>query len=323
MQQKSPAISIIIPAFKAITHIGEAIDSVLEQDAGPIEIIVVDDGSTDGTADFVAQYYPNVCLIRKANGGAATARNAGIRVACGGLLAFLDADDLWLPGKLQAQLRYLAEHPDVQMLCTEFAVWTPDATGQYPPASLARELHTSDQEIDPDGSGWIYHKLLLDTLVWTSTVMMRRTLIESVGLFDERLRLGQDYDYWLRVSRVTPIHRLKRPFALYRQHSASVTARGATINYGAIVVEQAVKRWGLTSPNGVSAPRRQVTQRIANIHFDNGYRHYKQDRPTLALRDFSRSIRFNPWRMHAWVYMVLALFGIPSRKRQNSSSHTV
>lgn len=316
MPQEHPAVSVIIPAFKALVHIGEAIDSVLAQDVEPLEIIVVDDGSPDGTADFVEQHYSSVRLIRKENGGAATARNAGMRAARGELIAFLDADDLWLPGKLRAQINYLDTHPEIQMLCTGFTVWTPDVTGQYPlPASLGLGLDIPDQDIDPDRSGWVYHKLLLDTLVWTSTVMMRRALMEKVGLFDEGLRLGQDYDYWLRASRVTPIHRLKRPFALYRQHAESVTARGATISYGATVVEQAVKRWGLTSPDGASVPRRLIAQRIAQSHFDNGYRHYKQGRSKLALRDFSRSLQSNPWRVHPWVYMTLAFI---SGFRKNS-----
>lgn len=309
MPQEHPAVSVIIPAFKALAHIGEAIDSVLAQDVEPLEIIVVDDGSPDGTADFVEQHYSSVRLIRKENGGAATARNAGMRTARAELITFLDADDLWLPGKLRAQINYMNTHPEIQMLCTGFSFWTPDMTGQYPlPASLKLGLDIPDQDIDPDRSGWVYHKLLLDTLVWTSTVMMRRTLIEEIGLFDESLRLGQDYDYWLRASRVTPIHRLKRPFALYRQHTASATARGATTNYGAIVVEQAVKRWGLTGPDGASAPRRRVAIRIANIHFDNGYRHYKQGYFDLALRDLIRSIQFYPWRRHSWVYLMLAFF---------------
>jgi glycosyltransferase involved in cell wall biosynthesis len=302
-----PSVSVIIPAYNARVHIGEAIDSVLAQGYENLEIIVVDDGSGDGTADFVTQHYPAVQLIRKANGGAATARNAGLRAASGEYIAFLDADDLWLPGKLNAQLRYLTDHPDILMLCTRFTFWLADDQGEFPPPdSLPIDPSIPDNEINPALSGWIYHKLLLDSMVWTSTVVMHRSLFDQLGEFDESLRLGQDYDYWLRAARITPIHTLRRPFALYRQHPASATARGATINYGAIVISKAVKRWGTASPNGESVPRRLVSQRLAGIHFSNGYSHYKHGNYPQAFKDLKHAVLKHPLSAKSWIYLILA-----------------
>src|SRR5690606_20987586 len=131
----SGMVSVVIPAYNVGPHIAEAIESVLAQDYPQVEIVVVDDGSKDDTAEVVATRYPQVSLIRKENGGAATARNAGIRAARGEFVAFLDADDIWLPGKLTAQIDYLRAHPDVAMNCTGFSQWVSDEHGAFPDPS--------------------------------------------------------------------------------------------------------------------------------------------------------------------------------------------
>lgn len=300
-------ISVIIPAYNVTNFIDDAINSVKAQDIRDLQIIVVDDGSTDGTAEQVAAKHPDVELIRKTNGGAATARNSGIAAAKGQYLAFLDADDIWLPGKLSAQLRHLQAEPEIQLVCTGFERWQPTAGGSYPPLEpiIAETNQISATQIDTELSGWIYHRLLLDCYVWTSTVMLRRSLLETIGTFDESLRLGQDYDFWLRASRVTAIHMLRRPMALYRQHPNSATVRGATVNYGARVITRAVKQWGYSSPNGERVPHKQVRDRIAGIHFALGYRHFAQNEYRLAMRDFSSSLTRSPWQPRAWAYVLL------------------
>lgn len=316
MPSDTPSVSIIIPAYNASAHIVETLESVFAQHYEPMEIIVVDDGSSDGTAELVAKAYPSVRVIRKQNGGAASARNAGIRIATGDYIAFLDADDFWLPGKLHAQYRYFQAHPEVRLLCTDFAVWRANEHGFFaPPSTLAIDDSICDDEIDVTRSGWLYHKLLMDCTVWTSTVMMHRSLVEEVGEFDESLRLGQDYDYWLRASRTTPIGTLQRPFAFYRQHPESATKRGASVNYGAIILSNALQKWGTSSPNGESIPRQQVLKRIADIHFSNGYHHYQRGTHYLALRELWHSLLMKPFRVKTWTYLVLASIGAAVSQR--------
>ena len=138
-----------------------------------MELLVVDDGSTDDSVEVVARYGDALTLIRQANAGAAVARNTGMRARRGRYIAFLDADDVWLPGKLDAQLAHLEQHPDVSLCCTRWDRLHPDSSGTYIP------------EIDkPDRKAWhgasyskvTYADLLLDCHVWTSTVMVRREL---------------------------------------------------------------------------------------------------------------------------------------------------
>ena len=307
MHRDPPKVSVIVPAYNARAHIGEALDSIHGQGYDNLEVIVVDDGSQDGTADHVETGWPWVQVIRKENGGAASARNAGLRNASGDLIAFMDADDLWLPEKLHIQTQFLQQHPEAAIVCSGFKVWQPSEAGVYPsPDKLETGIKASDSAINPEYSGWIYHKLLLDSFVWTSTVMMRRSLVEQVGEFDESLRLGQDYDYWLRVAQISQIHTLQRPLALYRQHAQSATARGARINYGAKVLTMALERWGTASPNGASIPRRQVLHRIANIHFANGFHHYRLGDFRLARPAFANAVRMNPMQARWWPYLFLA-----------------
>ena len=112
-----PLVSVVMPAYNAGPYIEQAIRSVLEQDYPNIELIVVDDGSKDGTPEAVeALFGDRVRVLRQKNGGPAAARNLGIRASNGTLLAFLDADDVWLPGKLQAQVSYMLAHPDIGLV---------------------------------------------------------------------------------------------------------------------------------------------------------------------------------------------------------------
>lgn len=303
----SGLVSVVIPAYNVGGHIGEAIGSVLSQDYPAIEIIVVDDGSKDDTAEVVATGFPQVILIRKANGGAATARNAGIQQAQGEFVAFLDADDIWLPGKLKAQVNHLRAHPEVEMNCTAFSQWTSNAEGVFPdPLSVVPDqTSVADDAIDRENSGWAYHKLLLRNFVWTTTVMMRRSLIDKIGLYDESFRLGQDYEYFLRASRETEVHRLARVFALYRQHPGSATARGIDYNYAARIIEGARQKWGLMSPNGEGISEREFRERLHKIHFMCGYLFLQRDNPATAFREFRLAVRDKPLHLKSWAYAAL------------------
>jgi glycosyltransferase involved in cell wall biosynthesis len=309
-----PDVSVVLPAYNVREHIGEAIDSVLAQGIEAMEIIVVDDGSHDGTADFVAEHYPAVRLYRKANGGAATARNLGMQQARGRYVAFLDADDVWLPGKLRIQLGYLEQHPDLRLVCGGFSFWLPDDSGSFTdPAAAYPAITTAAPE--PEHSGWLYHKLLLANFVWTSTVVMRRSLIEEIGLYDESLRLGQDYDYWLRASRVTPIHRLGGVMALYRKHDNSATMRGnSQVNHAARVLRSAVARWGLASPDGMAISERALCDRLYQIHFSAGFGCYRNGRYQRAVREFRECLRERPLCFKSWAYLLLSAVGVAVSK---------
>src|SRR5690242_3384038 len=138
MQARAPLVSIVIPAYNCGDFIRDALDSVVGQDYPAVEVLVVDDGSTDDTCGIVTSYGSTVTLVRQSNAGAAVARNEGMRRARGEYVALLDADDVWLPGKLKAQVGHLQSHADIAMCCTRWSLLHPDAAGRYrferPPA---------------------------------------------------------------------------------------------------------------------------------------------------------------------------------------------
>jgi glycosyltransferase involved in cell wall biosynthesis len=268
MTMADPTVSVVIPCYNAEPYIAATIRSVLAQDLPGMEIIVVDDGSSDRSLDLVREQFPAVRVVTQANQGVAAARNHGLRLARGEWVAFVDADDIWLPGKLKAQFDEMAAIPGCRMSYTAWQVWP--SVAAEPGADYLAQLEgtAADRKRWSGASGWIYPQLLLDCVVWTSTVLARRALFDEIGGFDTTLRIGEDYDLWLRASRVTPIHRVARPYALYRTHPASITRSLPTDNYRARVIGRALANWGMRSPDGSSADKAAVRRLLAKSWSD-------------------------------------------------------
>ncbi len=284
-----PLVSVIVPAHNDAAFIGAAIESVLAQDYRPVEIIVIDDGSSDATVQTAAAYGDPVRVIEQANSGAAVARSRGMEAARGALIAFLDADDYWLEGKLSAQVAHLERHPEVGAVYSRWAQWywpqTPD-----PHTVVSPDVSGRPPGIDAAESGWIYSRLLLDCTVHTSTAILRREIVERVGAFDARLRKGQDYDYWLRCSRITQFHKLDRPLSLYRIRSDSITRRVSPTNYGALVIEGAVAKWGRTGPDGSRTNVFSLARRRAQLWRDFAHSQLSSGDAGLAVSAAARSL---------------------------------
>ncbi|WP_038059512.1 glycosyltransferase [Thioalkalivibrio sp. ALJT] len=306
----SPLVSVIVPACNCADFLEETLQSIVDQDYPHLEIIVIDDGSTDDTAAVARGFQGPVQLLQTAqpSSGAGASRNVGLRAARGDLIAFLDGDDVWLPGKLQAQIECLRAHPECAMVASEFALWSPDENGMWrAPGAFARETGEEDpQALDPERSGWIYHRLLLDTIVWTGAVVMRRELVETVGQFREDLRLAQDYDYWLRASRLSPVLTLARSFALYRRHPQSATRKWAPVNYAASVLETAIQTWGLNSPDGQGITQRELRNRRFGLHFSMGYNLFHSGDRAAAAPSFLEAGRNQPTYWRTWPYLFLS-----------------
>ncbi|MEK8053345.1 glycosyltransferase [Ideonella sp. DXS22W] len=266
-----PAISVVIPAYNASSFLPTTLRSVLSQEGFELDVIVVDDGSSDDTAASIRKGYPQVRLLQQSNAGVAAARNHGLAQAQHEWVAFVDADDVWLPGKLQAQWAQLQRQPEAQMGYTAWRVWHTDDI--EPAADLLLDVVQAGLAGDAaqhfaGASGWIYPELLADCVVWTSTVLARRSLLLDLGGFDAGLRIGEDYDLWLRASRLTPILRVPRPLALYRHHGSNITHRVPERNFKGEVVGRALARWGYTGPDGRQADRRLVDAGLARSWAD-------------------------------------------------------
>ena len=189
---------MILPTFNRAWSLQKAIDSVLSQEYTDMETIVVDDGSTDDTPAQLSSYGTRIRVIRQTNQGVSAARNTGIRAARGDLITLLDSDDAWLPGKLKAQVDFFNTHPEA-LICQTEEIWIRHGKRVNP-----KHRHKKHR-------GMIFERCLPLCLISPSAVMMRRTLLDEVGLFDEQLTACEDYDLWLRITWKYPVDLIDEP----------------------------------------------------------------------------------------------------------------
>lgn len=197
-----PKVSVIIPVYNRAWCVAEAVGSVLDQDFSDFELIVVDDGSTDDTPRVLATF-PQIKMIRTENRGVSAARNLGVAHARGRLIAFLDSDDLWLPGKLRIQSGFMENSPGCRICQTE-ETWIRNGVRVNP-----KKRHKK-----PDGE--IFFRSLELCLVSPSAVMMEKSLFDETGGFDEDLPACEDYDLWLRIGRTHPVPLIPKALTIKR-----------------------------------------------------------------------------------------------------------
>ncbi|WP_017317899.1 glycosyltransferase family 2 protein [Mastigocladopsis repens] len=201
-----PKVSVVIPAYNAMAFLPETVENVLKQTFTDFEVLIVNDGSTDNVVEWASQVTdPRVKLITQENQRVSAARNTGIANAQGEYVAFLDADDLWEPTKLEKQVRCLDENPEVGLVYTWTLLVDKDNN------SIGR-IYASDVE----GKAW--DKILEnDPISSGSSPMVRRSCFDTVGLFDRNLAYAPDLDMWVRIAFHYPIAVVKEPLLLYRQ----------------------------------------------------------------------------------------------------------
>jgi len=188
-----PKISVIIPTFNRAQKVIRAVDSVLKQSWKDLEIIVIDDGSTDSTDKALSGYGSLITYMRQpVNRGVSSTRNIGIKSSMAPWIAFLDSDDYWLPEKLQTQMEFIELNPLV-VACQTQEIW------------MKNGMQVSPKRKHKKPSGNIFKQSLRLCLVSPSCVMLKKSLIEEVGFFDENLPAAEDFDLWLRISCRYPI----------------------------------------------------------------------------------------------------------------------
>ncbi len=203
-----PRISVIVPAYNAKDTILAALRSTLTQTRPVDEVVVVDDGSQDGTAELVEREMPEVKVVRQANAGPSAARNTAAEAAQGDWLAFLDADDLWLPQKLEAQLAALEHQPEIGMCSSDWVRHEVKAPPVPPLAELPQRHIT-------------FGDIVRLNRFQTSTVLVRKDLWRAVGGFRTAIDGTEDWDFWMRVARLTDDLHLAWPLVVYRDEGTS------------------------------------------------------------------------------------------------------
>jgi glycosyltransferase involved in cell wall biosynthesis len=210
-----PTVSVVIPTYNALKFLPQTIASVMAQTFQDFELLLIDDGSSDGTADWVAHYNQStdghkIQFFQQQRGGVSAARNLGIQNAQGEFVAFLDADDLWVPTKLSQQVNYLNQHPRVGLVHGAIALM--DEAGTLTGRVLSSKPIASSLP-----------RLLTQNAVACQTVLVRRSCFEQTGRFDSQADTVEDWDLWMRVARFYPIVGLPEVLAHYRQVESSLS----------------------------------------------------------------------------------------------------
>jgi GT2 family glycosyltransferase len=182
-----PSVSVIVPTYNRVGFVVEAVASVLSQTYRDFEVVVVDDGSTDGTADVLKPYHGHIRYVHQPHRGVSAARNVGIQFARGDYLAFLDSDDLWVRSKLDEQMAVVRQSPSCKLVYTD-EIW------------IRKGVRVNQGKRHRKYSGWIFDKVLPLCIISFSSVLMEREVNNNVGPLDESFPVCEDYDYWIRVA---------------------------------------------------------------------------------------------------------------------------
>lgn len=201
MSARAGDVSVVIPTFDRASVLPRALDSVGAQTLSPAEVIVVDDGSTDDTAELVERRFPSVRLLRQENRGVSAARNRGIEASGGEWIALLDSDDEWRPSKLERQMSGLEERPELRVCHTD-EIWIRQGRRVNP-----RQIHAKH-------GGWIFEHCLPLCAMSPSSILIHRSIFEEVGMFDEELPACEDYDLWLRICSRYPVLYVDEPLVV-------------------------------------------------------------------------------------------------------------
>ena len=272
LMQARPLVSVVIPVYNRNPYIREAVGSVLKQDHEPLEIVVVDDGSTDGSYEQLESLSKEGSIrlfthTRRENRGQSASLNLAIRETRGEFIAVLDSDDLFAEGKISFQLEFLLKNPDVGMVYGQgHAV---DAGGKF-----LFKVPADDHEESGDPN-----RLLLDCyMALPGGALIRKSILDQVGYFEELFRAGQDHDMALRIMEATKVAYLPMLAFYYRKHGDSISAKGLERRWktGMEILRRAAKRY----PYKKSTLRK----RKAVLHFRLGQTYWRESGKLKSLR---------------------------------------
>jgi glycosyltransferase involved in cell wall biosynthesis len=294
-----PLVSVVIPAYNARPYIAATIESVLAQSFQSFEVVVVDDGSTDGTGAVVREYrHPAVSVLCQANAGTAAARNRALSVARGKFIALLDSDDLWERDYLQTMVQVLEQHPDVSIaFCDSLLFGETKFAGR-----TYQELYPPNPPITFARVAGLVSHVCLDAV-------LRREVFDRIGGFDEQLRAVEDFDLWLRAlhagCRLEPVPRV---LVRYRRHAASVSASGTTMYSSALQVLAKWRGRADLDPEAKEAVERGYREMQFHLDLRHATDHICAGEFSLARMELRRVCAYRPkWRyLTAWLALAIA-----------------
>ena len=293
-----PLVSVVIPVYNGEKYIRQTLDSVFAQTFKNLEVIVIDDGSTDGTAEVVRSYGDKIVFLRGNHSGPATSRNRGIDSARGPLVAFLDADDLWSSDKIEKQVAIAQSHPEYGLITCDAPMF--DAAGM---------IVSSQKKGRPVATGYVLKNLLQDNWVGTSGVMVRRECFDKVGMFyEEPFVWGEDWVMWLRIAARYPIYFIDESLVHYRVHGGSYGHVSADKHFQDLLYY--LEKLERTVPE-FAQHREWVQDARFRLCWRAAWDHMQGLRPYSAREKLWQSVRYRPMSPKAWALLGISCAPLP------------
>ena len=283
----APLVSVIIPTYNRAAYLQKALQSVKEQTYQPLEIIVIDDGSTDDTRIMLEGCEVQLRYIYQENKGISGARNTGIRNANGEYVAFLDSDDYWVPEKTAQQVALFKQHPEYGLVASRCASIRLD--GSY------RERNR------PGRSGWILEDLFKANFIRTSAAMVKKECFENIGLFDEELKECEEYDLWLRIAAQYPMGFIDKSLAVYVDNPEGMSTDSLT---GRLYRLKVLEKQYLQN----KIPANLYAQRIANTCHYIGRHYIKRGEKETGFSYLLKAQKLRPLYIKNLLYIILLYF---------------
>jgi len=316
-----PTVSVVIPTYNRAGLIAQAVQSVLDQTGINPEIIVVDDGSTDNTRQVLEQFKDKIRYLATENRGVAHARNTGMKASFGKYFAFLDSDDLYLPGKLALQVAFMEAHPEVGVVSTEMSAMVGNTVTQefflrsyhgiynkkgwsyedvYP---VSGQFHSDTlNKTVPYYIGSIFRQILQGQVLFTNTVLFQRNITATVGYQNESYRTGEEYEYLVRICKHYKAAFLDIPTYIYRYNDNQLTMVASKDSMARILTEiktenvflRAVMDWGVGDNKYYNENKDWINRRIAELYCCIGKKWLEIGEAGKARENFSLGRDFDP-----------------------------
>jgi glycosyltransferase involved in cell wall biosynthesis len=272
-----PKVSVIIPVYNGGEFLSKAMESVIAQTYSDWQIVAVNDGSTDNSLEILRMYEhrlpSKIHIVSQKNSGASSARNRGIIESKGEYIAFLDSDDSWLPEKLEKQVEFLESNKELGLVYSDCYI-IDNGSNMEENTYLCRTKPFR---------GNIFSELVYNNFIPTSTVLVRRKVLDKVGLFNPVLRISQDYDLWLRLAEIYSVDFINQPLAKYRFHN-----EGISKNVELMIAEdfQILEYWLNKRPELRAELKSEIKEKRARLHYHLMLHYYHNHKIKNAIKEF-------------------------------------
>ena len=289
-----PSVSVVIPAYNCAAYLPTAIESVLAQTFHDLEVIVVDDGSSDDSSEVVKPYLDRIRYIRQPIKGLPGARNTGIRASTGEFIALLDADDAWRPEKLAVQMPRFAD-PEVGIVYSDFSVTYSD--GRF------LESYLKDRPLASEG--YVIESYIRSRFLFPSAMVLRRSALEGCGLFDEDMLAAEDIELFARICLRWKVARVDSPLMLRTEGAHNITANGKKMSDYTILAFRKILDREKVLPRSV---RKVIDEELGRQYWWRGYRRFKAGEAAESREDFVRSVQHDVKNLKRCAGFFLASF---------------